>query len=136
MNMILNTEVFQDYEPTESTYSPNLETDEDDTHQLNAYYTGKINNWNVDLNLDGYWSDIHKENNIDEVTRIPNQAEETRTVSSFNDVSNSLYATRLILSKPVWDGELALGGEYTYTNRGNLFINPEGILNDGRQSYP
>ena len=54
MNMILNTEVFQDYEPTESTYSPNLETDEDDTHQLNAYYTGKINNWNVDLNLDGY----------------------------------------------------------------------------------
>lgn len=130
MNMILNTEVFQDHEPTESTYSPNLETDKDDTHQLNAYYTGKINNWNVDLNLDGYWSDIHKENDIDEVTRIPNQAEETRTVSSFNDVSNSLYATKLILSKPVWDGELAFGGEYTYTNRGNLFINPEGILND------
>ena len=130
MNMILHTQVFRDNSLIENTVSPNLETDKEDTHQLNVYYIGQWNRWNIDLNLDGYWSDIHKENSMDEVTRLPDQSEENQVVSTFNDVDNALYAARLILSRPVGGGELALGGEYTYTNRNNVFVNPEGIIND------
>lgn len=130
MNMILHTQVFRDNSPVENTVSPNLETDKEDTRQLNVYYIGQLNRWSIDLNLDGYWSDIHKENSMDEVTCLPDQSEENRMVSTFNDVANALYAARLILSRPVGGGELALGGEYTYTRRNNIFVNPEGIIND------
>ena len=115
---------------SEKTYSPNLMDNNSEYHQVNTYYNGKIKDWSIDLNLDGYWDKSDKANYLDEKTALPDGSEEGHYVSIFNDIDNTLYAARLILSRPVWDGELSFGGEYTYTNRRNVNLNPEGIVSD------
>ena len=60
----------------------------------------------------------------------PDGSNNNHYVSIFNDIDNTLYAARLILSRPVCGGELSFGGEYTYTNRRNINLNPEGIVSD------
>ena len=99
-------------------------------HQVNAYYNGKLKDWSIDLNLDGYWDKSDKANYLDEKTALPDGSEEGRYVSIFNDIDNTLYAARLILSRPMWGGDLSFGGEYIYTNRRNVNLNPEGIVSD------
>ena len=34
----------------------------------------------------------------------------------------------MVLSHPLWQGNLSFGGEYSHTKRTNLYLNPEGIL--------
>lgn len=82
------------------------------------------------MNLDGYWDKSDKESYLDEKTELADGSENNRYVSIFNDIDNTLYAARLILSRPLWGGELSFGGEYTYTNRRNINLNPEGIVSD------
>lgn len=115
---------------SEKTYSPNLMDNNSEYHQVNAYYNGKLKDWSIDLNLDGYWDKSDKANYLDEKTALPDGSEDGRYVSIFNDIDNTLYAARLILSRPMWGGELSFGGEYTYTNRRNINLNPEGIVSD------
>ena len=35
-----------------------------------------------------------------------------------------------MVSRPLWQGNLSFGGEYTYTDRINNYVNEQGILND------
>ena len=51
-------------------------------------------------------------------------------VTTYNRDENTLYAAKLIVSRPLWEGNLSFGGEYTYTNRENTFLNDQGILQD------
>lgn len=41
-----------------------------------------------------------------------------------------MYATKLIVSYPLWKGNLSFGGEYSHTSRTNLYHNQEGILDN------
>ncbi len=90
----------------------------------------KSKDWSIDLNLDGYWDKSDKASYLDEKTELADGSDDNRYVSIFNDIDNTLYAARLILSRPVCGGELSFGGEYTYTNRRNINLNPEGIVSD------
>ena len=128
--METNTDVYRDGTLFEKTYSPNIIDNGSEYHQVNAYYNGKIKDWSIDLNLDGYWDKSDKESYLDEKTELADGSENNRYVSIFNDIDNTLYAARLILSRPVCGGELSFGGEYTYTNRRNINLNPEGIVSD------
>ena len=128
--METNTDVYRNGVFAEQTHSPNLIDNGSEYHQVNAYYNGKIKDWSIDLNLDGYWDKSDKESYLDEKTELADGSENGRYVSIFNDIDNTLYAARLILSRPLWGGELSFGGEYTYTNRRNINLNPEGIVSD------
>lgn len=128
--MDMQTQVSRDEVPSEYTISPDHIRNENDYHQVNAYYTGKTGEWNIDLNLDGYWETNKKDSKVEEQTRFPDGTEDLRPVSTFSNINNTLYAARLIFARPLWDGELSFGGEYTYTNRENKFLNPEEIISD------
>lgn len=128
--METNTNVFSDGVLSENTCSPNIIDKGSEYHQVNAYYNGKIKNWSIGLNLDGYWDKSDKASYLDEKTELADGSDNNRYVSIFNDIENTLYAAKLILSRPVWGGELSFGGEYTYTNRRNINLNPEGVVSD------
>ena len=128
--MEANTDVYRDGTLSEKTYSPNIIDNGSEYHQVNAYYNGKIKEWSIDLNLDGFWDKSDKASYLDEKTELADGRDDNRYVSIFNDIDNTLYAARLILSRPIWGGELSFGGEYTYTNRRNINLNPEGIVSD------
>lgn len=128
--METNTNVFGDGVLSENTCSPNIIDKGSEYHQVNAYYNGKIKNWSIGLNLDGYWDKSDKASYLDEKTELADGSDNNRYVSIFNDIENTLYAAKLILSRPVWGGELSFGGEYTYTNRRNINLNPEGVVSD------
>lgn len=128
--METNTNVFSDGVLSENTCSPNIIDKGSEYHQVNAYYNGKIKNWSIGLNLDGYWDKSDKASYLDEKTELADGSDNNRYVSIFNDIENTLYAAKLILSRPVWGGELSFGGEYTYTSRRNINLNPEGVVSD------
>lgn len=128
--MDMQTQVYRNEVPSEYTSSPDHIRNENDYHQVNAYYMGKTGEWNIDLNLDGYWETSEKDSKLEELTGYPDGTEHLRPVSTFSDINNTLYAARLIFTHPLWDGELSFGGEYTYTNRENKFLNPEEIISD------
>lgn len=128
--METNTNVFRDGVLSENTCSPNIIDKGSEYHQVNAYYNGKIKNWSIGLNLDGYWDKSDKASYLDEKTELADGSDNNRYVSIFNNIENTLYAAKLILSRPVWGGELSFGGEYTYTNRRNINLNPEGVVSD------
>ena len=102
--METNTDVYRDGALSEKTYSPNFIDNGSEYHQVNAYYNGQIKDWSIDLNLDGYWDKSDKTSYLDEKTELADGSENSRYVSIFNDIDNTLYAARLILSRPLWGG--------------------------------
>ena len=65
-----NTDVYRDSALSEKTYSPNIIDNGSKYHQVNAYYNGKIKDWSIDLNLDGYWDKSDKVSYLDEKTEL------------------------------------------------------------------
>lgn len=124
------TDVYRDGAWTEKTHSPNIIDNGAEYHQVNAYYSGRVKGWNIDLNLNGYWNESDKTSYLDERTEEAGGGENGRRVSIFTDIDNTLYAARLILSRPLWGGEFSFGGEYDYTDRRNMNLNPEGVVSD------
>lgn len=100
------------------------ETDNELNHQLNAYYTGRVGNLEIDFNADYYQSGYLQE----DITHEQSEEQEDRDVHAASDVANSLAAAKLVLSYPVWKGKLSVGGEYTYTHRKDNYLNAENYV--------
>lgn len=98
------------------------------THDINAYYNGKVNDWNIDLNLDGMW-DKNKQNQFtaQTITETSGKVME-ENMTTFNRTRNNLYAGKLVISRPLWEGQLSFGGEYSHNSRTNIYHNEEGVL--------
>ncbi len=84
-------------------------------HQANIYYSGKMKQWQIDFNLDGFWSDA-KSATITE--------EEDKVNTAFSHSANRLYTAKLVIEHPLFGGALGFGGEYSNTHRTELNINP------------
>ena len=91
-------------------------------HIFNAYYNGKVGNLGIDLNIDGLFDDTKTPGSTTEQT-APASGDTTapRTIESNTLSGNNFWATKLILSYPVWKGNLSLGGEYSYNNRTDAY---------------
>lgn len=101
-----------------------MRSDAKPTHSLNAYYAGKIGKGELEWDADYYSSD-----NTDRSQNLENSAEhDDRTVTSENVVSNKLAATKLSFTHLLWGGSASVGGEYTFTDRHDDYINPEGYV--------
>lgn len=82
-------------------------------HRLNAYYNGEIGALKIDFNGDFYRS---RESTTSAITETSSEYDE-RTISSVNRIGNNLFATRLVLTYPVWEGQLSMGNEYSRARR-------------------
>ena len=105
------------------------------SHRANFYYNGKVGIWAIDLNVDGLWKkDGQWMENHETVTEIGKEPWQ-RLMTSDSQTKNDLYAGKLVLSRPLWEGSLALGGEYSHNNRINEYVNPQGILKDDYSQF-
>ena len=122
----LKTDVYSDGELYENNVSTMLGGDPSTRHSLNYYYNGQIGDWNIDFNADGLWNTKEESMNTREITNGNTETE----VNTFNKNDGTLYASKLVLSYPLWQGSLSFGGEYSHTDRTNVYTNKEGILDN------
>ena len=83
----------------------------------NVYYVGKVGKLGIDFNTDWFWSKGNNKNNIDEHYQEVNSEIQNQLVSSTTSKYNRLIASKMVLSYPLLDGDLSVGGEYSFTNR-------------------
>ena len=76
----------------------------------NAYYNGLVGKLGIDLNLDYFQISDNKIAHILEDSDI-----QDATVSTESGSDNKLYAAKLVLSYPVWMGQLQVGTEETFS---------------------
>ena len=76
----------------------------------NAYYNGLAGKMGIDLNLDYYQVSNGQISNIQEDSDI-----QDATVSTESDSDSKLYAAKLVLSYPIWRGQLQMGTEETFS---------------------
>lgn len=86
-------------------------------HRMNAYYNGNVGNLKIDFNSDFYRSSQSSETNITESS----QEYDDRLIKSYNRIDNRLFATKLVLSYPLFGGQLSTGNEYTNTHRNDEY---------------
>ena len=98
------------------------------SHDINAYYNGKVNDWSIDLNIDGMWHQS-KQNDFtgQTITETSGRTLE-ENMTTFNRTRNNLFAGKLVISRPLWNGSLSFGSEYSHNNRTNKYHNEEGLL--------
>ena len=130
----MNTLVYQDDALYEESHTTGWRNTQETRHTLNAYYNGRVGDWNIDLNADGFWSDTKNPQEMLEQFTPAGGSLQKQTVTTKNLTDNTLYATKLIFGHPLWGGNLSFGGEYTYTNRDNAYTNVEGILDDNNSN--
>lgn len=87
-------------------------------HQLNIYYNGKVKELTIDFNAD-YYTKKYKAISF---TRESSQEQDDRDIRSLNPVNNQLAAAKLVLSYPLFGGNLSWGSEYTYTLRKDDYL--------------
>ena len=97
-------------------------------HRSNFYYNGKIKQWSIDFNADGLWSDSKITQLTEEDIKEGSHTNEDRNVTTQSTESNELYASKLVISRPLGKGELSFGGEYSHNKRNTTYFNEEGIL--------
>lgn len=82
-------------------------------HSVNAYYNGKLGNWEIDFNGD-YYKKTSESNNWSANDGHQDAASQSKERST-------LYATKLVMTTDLWKGELSIGTEETLTDRHDDF---------------
>ena len=90
-------------------------------HIFNAYYNGKAGNLSIDLNVDGLFDKTTTPGRTTEDTKAEDGSTITRDIESNTKSSNNFWASKLILSYPLWKGNLSLGGEYSHNHRTDAY---------------
>ncbi len=108
------TEVTRDGEPVENlAFESFTKKCPHWSHSVNAYYNGDFGKWNINFNGDYY----------NKVTKSQQMAfnDGSMDAKSESRVKSDLYATKLVVSGPLWKGRLSFGTEETFTKRWNDF---------------
>lgn len=99
-------------------------TNNSPTHQLNLYYNGKLNKLTINWNADCY----RQSKRVSSYTKEQSQEKDNREVHSNKRVNSRLLASKLMLSHPLFGGELSFGSEYTRTYRKDDYVNTENYV--------
>ena len=116
-----NTDNFVNGVYTERSESHITGDDSFRKHIFNAYYNGKIGNLSIDWNVDGLFDKTVNESRTEEVTTVVNKVPAHHDVDNITNSSNNFWATKLVLSYPIWKGNLSIGGEYSYNHRTDAY---------------
>lgn len=117
----LNTDIYGNDELTERSESDLHQYPTFKKHIFNAYYNGKVGKLDIDLNIDGVFDHSDEENGTDEKTTMADGTETFHKVDNFTQDKNRFWATKLILSYPVWKGKFSAGGEYSHNSRSDSY---------------
>ena len=109
--------VLRDEVLTETNTSIKSEFGQNSNWSSNVYYVGKVSKLGIDFNTDWFWSKGNNKNNIDEHYQEVNSEIQNQLVSSTTSKYNRLIASKMVLSYPLFGGDLSVGGEYSFTNR-------------------
>ncbi len=100
-------------------------------HATNLYYSGKLNDWQIDVNSDLYFSGEHIGYKTDEnVTDLLTQQTLSSYITSDGRTRNDLYAIKATAAHPLWGGQVSFGTEDSYTHRTNSYANPQHVVKD------
>lgn len=86
-------------------------------HNVNFYYNGMVGKFNIDFNADYLWYKNRELSLSDELSEIGDD----RNVCTESANRNRMFAEKLVVSHPVWQGQIRFGEEYTNTRTTNLF---------------
>ena len=86
-------------------------------HYANLYYNGRIGKFSIDFNADYIW---YKNREISLSNEL-SQTGDNRNVSTKSTNNNRMFAEKLVVSYPIWKGQIQVGEEYTNTHTTNLF---------------
>ena len=89
----------------------------------NTYYNGKVGKMGIDFNFDFMRNGTDTDRENVEQSRVADDY-----VVSKSGTRSRLYATKLVLSYPVWKGELEAGTEMTFVNRNNTYWIDKAII--------
>ena len=109
--------VLRDEVLTETYTSIRSEFGQNSNWSSNIYYVGKVGKLGIDFNTDWFWSKGNNKNNIDEHYQEVNSEIQNQLVNSTTSKYNRLIASKMVLSYPLFGGDLSVGGEYSFTNR-------------------
>ena len=100
-------------------------------HTANLYYSGNLNGWKLDANLDGVWNDSRQDNITHEGIISGNDGQPSQVVTTNNHRKGRMYAAKVTLEHTLWGGSLCVGSEYTKTWRKETALNPEHVIPEG-----
>lgn len=86
-------------------------------HDVNLYYNGTIDQFNLDFNADYLWNKKREIAMSDEIS----ETGDDRYVNTISTNRNRMFAEKLVVSHPLWQGQIRFGEEYTNTRTTNLF---------------
>ena len=93
-------------------------------HEANIYYVGKAGKLGIDFN--GSW--IWKKNVRDQASFEHSLQLADRTVTTHNENRNHMLAGKLVLTYPIWKGELSAGTEMSRSNSHGIYSNVEQVM--------
>ena len=125
----MKTEMNQHYQKNGAFYGDIvLETNADELDkpvwELNTYYIGKVGKLGIDLNA----TVLRRESEDHLYQQEYSQELGDRTITTVNSEKNTMAAGKLILTYPVWKGELSFGSEATSTQSHGNNYNHENII--------
>ena len=93
-------------------------------HEANLYFTGKAGQFSIDFNAD---YTAYKRVSRSQQQELSSNYE-NRDVNTETMTRGSMVAEKLIVSHPLWKGQVSVGEEYTNTRWRSSFENAEGII--------
>ena len=96
------------------------------TTTANAYYNGSAGKLGIDFNMDYYMDRGSELDNTDERSSVDGLS----NIRTATNSKNKLLAGKLVLTYPIWKGQLQLGTEQTFTRRNEDYT----ISSDGEQT--
>ena len=120
-DLMLETDVEHRYLDTQERQKEHSSSTQDEHRHTfynwegNAYYNGLVGKMGIDLNVDFLTDKTNVDNHINEiVNHIDHHAMEQD-----NSTFTRLWATKLVLTYPVWKGQLEAGTELSFVTRNN-----------------
>lgn len=87
-------------------------------HYANLYYNGIIGKLNIDFNADYLWYKSRELSFNNELSEMGDD----REVNTTSTNRNRMFAEKLVMTYPLWKGQIEVGEEYTNTRTTNLFF--------------
>ena len=95
-------------------------------HLVSGYYNGSWGKWQLDVNADVLWNNQDKDQQVNEMATDT----DNRIFSTDNQVDSRLYAAKAVVSRPLWNGKLSFGTEWSFIRRTDLYTSQESFIND------
>lgn len=97
----------------------------------NIYYVGKLGKLGVDFNADYGWGESRVGMNTVEQSLLLDQDTQASEVNTEQKVRTRLFASKLMLSLPLFSGELSFGGEFSTSRRKATYnVLPTDVVDD------